>query len=122
MTKYIIYGFSFLLLVAFISIFRPVPIVKESKAITVKGVVDVIHGSKTQDIVIYLKDVPQRYYINRGEEIGLDASTLAERIEGELVTLKYPKYWTPLDWNDKIKHISKLDFGEEAIFNELKKG
>jgi len=34
--------------------------------------------------------------------------------------VKYPKYWTPLDWNDKIKHISKVEFNNEILFNELK--
>ena len=34
---------------------------------------------------------------------------------------KYPKYWTPLDWNNSVRHISKVEFDEEIIFNELKK-
>ena len=122
MIKYVLYFFGILGLVLAISIFRPVPIVKESEAITVKGIVDVIHGTENHDIVIYLKDVNQRYYINRGTEAGLIVSELEEKLGGEMVTVKYPKYWTPLDWNDRIKHISKLEYEEEVIFNELRKG
>jgi hypothetical protein len=122
MQKYIVYGFSFCLIVIAVSIFRPVPMVQESKAIAITGKVDVIHGTKNHDIFIYLKDVPQRFYINRGTEAGLSVSDLSDKLEGEIVTLKYPKYWTPLDWNNRVKHISKLEYGQEVIFNELKKG
>lgn len=96
--------------------------VKESKAIIVTGEVDAIHGTKNQDIFIYPKDVPKRFYINRGEEEGLSIKSLAAKLEGQVVTLKYPKYWTPLDWNNRIKHISNFEFEDEVIFNKLKKG
>ena len=122
MQKYIVYGFSFCLLVIAVSVFRPVPMVKESNAIAITGEVDAIHSTKNHDIFIYLKDVPQRFYINRGTQAGLSVSDLSDKLEGEIVTLKYPKYWTPLDWNNRIKHISKLEYGQEVIFNELKKG
>ena len=77
-----------------------------------------------QKIKIYLftLNVPKRFYINRGVEEGLSVRDLSEKLEGEVVTLKYPKYWTPLDWNNRIKHISKLQFNDEVLFNELKKG
>lgn len=32
----------------------------------------------------------------------------------------YPKYWTPLDWNNKTIHLSKVEIGTEILFNELK--
>ena len=55
MGKYIIYSLSFCLIVIGGLILRPVPMVKESQAIAVTGEVDAIHGTKNQDIFIYLK-------------------------------------------------------------------
>ena len=64
--------------------------------------------------------VARRFYINRGLENGLELNNLKEKLIGNSIVVKYPKYWTPLDWNDKIKHISKVEFNNEILFNELK--
>mgnify|MGYP007079441213 CR=1 FL=1 len=45
---------------------------------------------------------------------------MREQLVGNETTIKYPKYWTPLDWNNKTKHLSKLQVGHEVLFNELK--
>lgn len=37
------------------------------------------------------------------------------------VNLKFPEYWVPIAWNNKIKHTSKVEFKNEIVFNELKK-
>jgi hypothetical protein len=101
-------------------IFRPVPIVKEDRAIAVKGTVMSIYEGGVKDVVFKLKDNHVKYYINRGLENGLELNTLKEKLIGNEVVIKYPKYWTPLDWNNEIRHLSKLEFGDEVIFNELK--
>ena len=44
---------------------------------------------------------------------------LENKLIGQVVTMKYPKYWTPLDWNNSIRHISKLEFRDKVLFNEL---
>ncbi|NRB64696.1 MAG: hypothetical protein HRU40_16990, partial [Saprospiraceae bacterium] len=45
---------------------------------------------------------------------------LRKKLIGNAIIVKYPKYWTPLDWNNSIRHISKVEFKDEVIFNELK--
>ena len=102
-----------------VAILRPVPIVSEDRAIVEKGIVaDIYEGGKF-DVVFLLENTERRFYINRGLENGLNLDTLKEKLIGKEVTLKYPKYWTPLDWDDKIKHISKLEFKGQVLFNEL---
>ena len=111
-------GFLFIILCALI--FRPVPIVEERKAIAIEGiVVDVIDGGNS-DVFIRLKDDNRRYYVNRGLDAGLNVNDLKNKLVKNKVVLKYPKYWTPLDWNNKIRHISKVEFGNEVLYNELK--
>lgn len=109
-----------LLLGICVLIFRPVPIVTESEALIVKGVVTQISEGGTNDIVFRLKDNNTRYYINRGLELGLTLENLRTQLIDHEVTLKYPSYWTPLDWNNSIRHISKVEFGNEVLFNELR--
>jgi hypothetical protein len=103
-----------------ILIFRPVPIVEEKHALVVSGEVIQIYESGVKDISFILKDVPTVFYINRGLEKGLKIGKLRDQLMHQEVTIKYPHYWTPLDWNDRIKHLSKLEHQGEVIFNELK--
>ncbi|WP_296310986.1 hypothetical protein [Winogradskyella sp. UBA3174] len=121
MKKKIIIIFAILSLVLAALILRPVPIVTESKALVVNGIVSDIYEGGAKDIAFKLKYDNRIYYINRGLERGLEIGDLKQNLVGKEVILKYPKHWTPLDWNDKIKHISKVESSGQVFFNELKK-
>jgi len=114
-------GFGILFILSLGFVFKPVPIVYEEQALTEKGIVKSISEGGTNDVVFILENNNTRFYINRGLENGLDLNHLKEKLIGQEIVFKYPKYWTPLDWNNKIKHLSKVEFGNEIIFNELKK-
>lgn len=118
--KYVLIIIGVLFFTTAVLIFRPVPIVKESNAIVESGVVKEIYSNKGNDIIFKLENRKRRFYINRGLENDLDLEDLKSKLIGSKVTFKYPKYWTPLDWNDEIKHLSKVEFNQEVIFNELK--
>ena len=118
--KNLFYYTFFIAIVAItLSIFRPVPIVKESEALTKKGIITYVFEAGIKDVVFRIADTETTYYINRGLENGLNLKELKEKLMGKEVTIKYPKYWTPLDWDNKIRHLSKLEFEGEVIFNEL---
>ena len=118
--KITLVSFSLIVLIIAVLIFRPVPIVTEKNTISESGIVKEIYANKGNDIIFILENVQRRFYINRGLEIGLELTDLKKRLIGNSIVVKYPKYWTPLDWNDKIKHISKVEFNHEILFNELK--
>lgn len=101
-------------------IFRPVPIVSESKAIAKNGIVSEIYSNKGNDIILVMENKERRFYINRGLENGLELNNLKDILIGNSIVVKYPKYWTPLDWNNSVRHISKVEFNGEVLFNELK--
>ena len=113
---------SFILIVLIIAvlIFRPVPIVSESKAISEIGIVKEIYTNKGNDVIFIMLNTERKFYINRGLEYGLELNNLKEKLIGNPIVMKYPKYWTPLDWNNSIRHLSKVEFKNEIIFNELK--
>jgi len=118
--KITLVSFSLIILIIAVLIFRPVPIVSESNAISEIGIVREIYSNKGNDIIFVMENTDRRFYINRGLENGLELNNLKEKLIGNSIVVKYPKYWTPLDWNDKIKHISKVEFNNEILFNELK--
>jgi hypothetical protein len=120
MLKKLFIGLGILLFVAAILILRPVPIISEDQAIVESGIVSDIYEGGENDVVFRLENQKRRYYINRGLENGLELADLQERLIGREITLKYPDYWTPLDWNDEIKHLSKVEIEGEIVFNELK--
>ena len=118
--KITLVSFSLIILIIAVLIFRPVPIVSESNAISEIGIVKEIYSNKGNDVIFVMENTNRRFYINRGLENGLELNNLKEKLIGNSIVVKYPKYWTPLDWNDKIKHISKVEFNNEILFNELK--
>ena len=119
MKKKITLGLFLFLLFCCVLIFRPVPIVAENQAVVVSGVVEKMKLTEGNDFVFQLKDNPVRYYINRGVEVGLDYENFEKNLLGKEVVFKYPRYWTPLDWNNSIRHISKVEHQNEVYFNEL---
>ena len=119
--KIILISFSLIILIIAVLIFRPVPIVFEKQTISESGIVTEIYSNKGNDIIFILEKTKRRFYINRGLENGLELNNLKEKLIGNSIVVKYPKYWTPLDWNNSVRHISKVEFDDEIVFNELKK-
>jgi hypothetical protein len=119
--KIVLISFSVLLFIMAVLIFRPVPIVSENKAISESGIVKEIYSNKGNDVIFVLENNDRRFYINRGLENGLALNNLKEKLIGNAIVVKYPNFWTPLDWNNSVRHISKVEFNDEILFNELKK-
>lgn len=114
--------FGLPLFVIGVLILRPVPIVTESECEAVTGVVANVYEGSRFDVCFRLKDSDKLYYINRGLEQGLELDELRRDLVGREITLKYPRYWTPLDPVNATRHISKLEFGERVLFDETKQG
>lgn len=112
--------FLFVFVVICALIFRPVPIVNEAEANAVSGVMSTLKLTEGNDFVFTLKNDPTRYYINRGIENGLDYDAFEKALLGKEVLVKYPSYWTPLDWNNQVRHISKIEHNKVVYFNEFK--
>lgn len=100
--------------------FRPVTTPSEKDCLVYTGIVEKIGTGRDNDLTIQLKGSDKTYYINRGIEKGMDLSKLQNQLIGQEVTIKYPKYWTPLDPFNKIKHISHIEYGNQILFTELK--
>lgn len=118
LTKWLLILLGVLLVFSYFTL-RPVPIVSEEKALVTSGIVRDVFSAGTQDIVFELQDDHRLFYINRGSDRGLDIEQLQELLIGNKVILKYPKYWTPIDWKGEVRHVSKLEFGNQILFNEL---
>ena len=101
---------------------RPVPIVAEDEALTVRGMVTAIAEGPSDDVMLTLDldGENRQFYINRGLERGLSLSSLRENVLGQAVEIKYPSYWTPLAPMNRTRHVSMLRVSDRTIFSELK--
>jgi len=116
---YIILG---LILILVANVFKPVPIVSEEEALVETGIIEDIIEKGKKDITFVLQNNSKKYYIHRGLEKGLEIALLRKQLIGTEVVLKYPEYkniLTRLNKNRSI-HVSKVQYGDQIIFNELK--
>ena len=111
--------FTFFLMA--VLILSPIPSATHDNCVAIIGQVEkVIEGEGENDFVIFLKDDNSYYYVNRGLERGLDLKTLQEQLVGQSITLHYVKHWSPLDPQNQSRHIARLDFDGEYVYNEIK--
>jgi hypothetical protein len=117
--KKIVNVIAVLFLALGILIFRPVPISSESRSNKVTGTVKSIYEGGVKDVVFQLNETDTKYYINRGLESGLNLETLRDQLMGREVTIVFPKYWTPLDPGNSVKHLTRLVFNEVIVYSEI---
>jgi len=102
-----------------ILIFRPVPIPDEKDCLSLKGKVTDIYERGVKDVVFKLEGFDQEFYVNRGLESGLELNNLRAALINKEIVIKYPKYWTPLDPVNSLRHISKIEHERRTVFTEL---
>lgn len=99
---------------------RPVIVPKDAKdCLVAEGKVVKIFEGGVNDIAFRLEGDKTMYYINRGLEQGLDLEELQKELTGNNIIIRYPKHWTLLDPNNKVKHLSILEFNGKEIYNEI---
>ena len=115
--KYWISLTGVVLLVLGILILRPVPIPNEMDCEVVSGTVIQIEEQGVKDIVFTIAGKKKTFYVNRGLERGLELDKLRSELMNKEITIKYPRYWTPL--GNSSHHISKIEFSGRTIFTEI---
>lgn len=99
---------------------RPVNIPKDAKeCLVAEGKVVSIYEGGIKDVSFRLEGDKTMYYINRGLEQGLDLEDLKEQLMGQNVTIRYPKHWTLLDPDNRVKHLCILEFEGKELYNEI---
>lgn len=97
----------------------PVPVPRESSCKIAEGTLLEI-TTVGEDLFFLLKDDQTRYYINEGLNKGLDPGQLSQTLTGQFISIKYPRYWTPVDPLKRKRHISKLTHGDHTLYSELR--
>lgn len=111
--------FVLVVLAVGVLVFRPVPIPDEKDCLIVKAKVTEVYEAGFKDIVFKLQGVDKEFYINRGLERGLDLQALRANLTNNEIVILYPKYWTPLDPANSVRHISKMEFDGKIVFTEI---
>lgn len=107
------------LLALIVLVLKPIPTTTNKNALTISGTVQKVFEGGEKDIVFSLLENDQIYYINRGLEQGLELSSLQSQLLGHKVQITYPDHWTPLDWNSRIHHLSRLKVGKTLLYDEI---
>lgn len=102
-----------------ILIFRPIPIPDQKDCLSVKGKVTEVYEAGFKDIVFKLQGLDKEFYINRGLERGLHLHELRANLINNEIVILYPKYWSPLDPANSIRHISKMEHDGKIVFTEI---
>lgn len=121
MKKHHIYvALIFILLALAAMTLRPVIVPKHaSECLVAEGKVVKVFEGGVNDVAFRLEGDKTMYYINRGLEHGLNLEELQKELIGNNVIIRYPKHWTLLDPNDKVKHLSILEYNGREIYNEI---
>lgn len=106
-------------LILAIMVLRPVPSIAEKEALATTGVITEIFEDN-KDIFFTLHSSDRLFYINRGIDQGFNVSHFQQTLIGKREEIKYPSYWTPLDWRGQIKHLSQLSLYQAIVFSEFK--
>src|SRR6478736_3742763 len=104
-----------LFLVFTILVIRPVPIPVPKDCLSLTGTVSEIYEAGTKDAVFKLQGLEEKYYINRALERGLDLENLRADLVGKEIVILYPKYWTPLDPFNSVRHVSKVEYDGKTV-------
>lgn len=115
--KYFVIPIVIIFLALGVLILRPVPVPDEKDCLVVNGKVIEIFEDGVKDVVFKLEGLDKTFYVNRGLERGLELSKLRTALISKKITIKYPRYWTPL--GNSSKHISKIESAQGIIFSEL---
>jgi hypothetical protein len=110
---------SIAVFVLLMMVFRPI-CVRKDNCLWVEGTITTLREGGVKDVVIFLRDVPERFYINRGLENGLELEALQYRLKGKHVRLGYIDHWTPLDPKGENRHVAELQFDGEVVYTEFK--
>jgi len=114
----ILFSVSFIILI--VLILRPITTLYIDDCIEATGTVNYIKAyDKSKDIHIRIGD-GGRYYINRGLEKGLTEIDLISTIMDKEVTIHYANHWTPLDPKGIGRHVARVTYGEEILYDEIK--
>ncbi len=100
-------------------VLRPITSLRMSNCKIASGtVLSIVAHEGSKDINIRIGD-EGRYYINRGLESGLTESDLISKVMGKEITIHYADHWTPLDPSGKVRHIARVSYGEEILYDEI---
>ena len=98
----------------------PIPTPTISNSTIINGVLVGIEGDEeTKDIVLKIEGDKCTYYINRGLDNDLDVASLRSQILNKNVSLYYTKSANLLAGLIKTRHLSRVQFEGELIYNEI---
>ncbi len=110
------------LAVAFVVLtLRPIASPTASNTTTVTGTLELCMpaANAEHDVVIRLRDMQDRFYINRGTEHGVNPTVLQRKLVGMPVDVVYVNHWSPLDPFSSTHHVAALVAQGDTLYSEF---
>lgn len=117
--QYLLLSTSLIFILLIVLAFRPITSLHIEDCIKVSGITTKVWANeKSKDINIRIGD-GGHYYINRGLEHGVSESIFTNKIMGKEIIIHYADHWTPLDPSGTVRHVARVSYGEEILYDEI---
>jgi len=101
---------------------RPVPSPSLQNSTKVTGKLIALEESGGPgDVIMQLENNDVTFYINRGTERGVNPTIFQEQLLNQTITIYHAKHWTPLDPLNKTRHVYRIEFNDEILYDEIKR-
>jgi hypothetical protein len=100
----------------------PVPRTKEKDCLTDQGIIARIEVGGKNDLVFKLENNSKNYYIKLAKENAPDLDHFKSQLMGQMVVVKYPRYWTPLDPLSRTRQVRKVEVQDSTYYSDFKGG
>lgn len=100
---------------------RPIAHPTLSNTSTVSGTLELCMeaANAEHDVVIRLRDMQDRFYINRGTERGVEPAVWQRKLVGTPVDVIYVNHWSPLDPFSSTHHVAALVAQGDTLYSEF---
>ena len=103
-----------------ILVLRPIPKATMENSAHVEGVVTSVYQTGSPfDVGIDIEADSRFFYINRGAENGVNVKNFNDALNGQVIKLYYAKHWTPLDPKNQHRHVTRIEFGNQILYDEM---
>lgn len=113
-------AFASFALVTYVLVASVVPRPTVDNTDVISGRVTKVMDGGVNDVVITLEGDDRIYYINRGQERGVELNRFAQQLEGEQIELRAVQLmWSPLNPSRRVVPVARVTLEQKVLFTDF---
>lgn len=113
-------AFASFAFVAYVLVASVVPRPTVDNTDVISGRVTKVMDGGVNDVVITLEGDDRIYYINRGQERGVELNRFAQQLEGEQIELRAVQLmWSPLNPSRRVVPVARITLEQKVLFTDF---